>query len=286
MLSESSEKQNVIEIYDNTRGQYIAYSFFISRCEFGFFIFVDKKYIKIPFNMEMVILNGNIKPKNSVYLGMAKNMTESYSSYSDGGIDIITGQKQELRLFRLKDYFITHNVFTSIVYTITAIIPKPFINITNHIANVIGIKSLNIFNTNYYLHFYNCDDARKLVILETKIYFWWNIFHKGNNGNGEVGDNEFFSFYLWIFSNMKNINSPYFPGRQHVVIQPYLKYFKIIDETPRLTDLFILRYGPKILTEEELREEPIKLYDHINFNMCKNNLRAYISSVHNQLKIK
>ena len=282
MLSESSENQNVIEIYDNTRGQYIAYSFFISGCEFGFFVFVDKKYIKIPFNMEMTIINGNIKPKNSVYLGMAKNMTESYSSYSDGGIDIITEQKQELRLFRLKDYFLTHNVFTSIVYTIAVIIPKPFINITNHIANVIGIKSLNIFNTNYYLHFYNSDDARKLVILETKIYFWWNIFHKSK----EVGDNEFFSFYLWIFSNMKNINSPYFPGRQSVIIQPYVKYFKIIDETPRLTDLFILRYGPKFLTEEELRERPIKLYDYINFNTCKNNLRRYISSVHTQIKIK
>lgn len=280
MNNQLSENQNVIEIYDNSKSQNVAYSFFISGCEFGFFVFIDRKYIKIPFNVEMNITNGNIKPKKEIYLDMAKNMADSYSSYSDGGIDIVTGQKQELRLFRLKEYFITHNVFTSIVYTIAVIVPKPFINITNHIADVIELKSLNIFNTNYYLHFYKSNDARKLVILETKIYFWWCIFHKDK----DVDNNEFFSFYLWIFNNIKNINSPYFPGRKSILIQPYIKYFKMIDETHRLTDFFILRYGPKFLTEGELRERPIRIYDHINFNTCKNNIQRYILSVHTQIK--
>lgn len=278
MSSESCENERVIDVYDNTRGSYIAHSFFISGNEFGFFVFVDRKYMKIPFNMEMIIINGNIKPKKNIFLGMAKNMTDSYSSYSDSGIDIITEEKQELRLFRMKDYFITHNVFTSIVYTISVSIPKPFLNISKYIANVLELKSLDIFNTNYYLHFYSSDDARKLAILETKIYFWWHIFHR----NKEITDNEYFSFYIWIFSNMKNIDSPYFPGRQSILIQPYIKYFTIIETTPKLTDLFILRYGPKYLTDLELRESPMKIFDFINFDKCKINLRRYISTIHNQ----
>lgn len=276
MDSPPSTTPSVIEIYDNSKGRNVAYTFFVSGNEFGFFIFTCKKFMKIPFNVEIISINGNIKPKHSKFLNMMKNMADSYCSYSDGGVDIITEQKQELRLFRMKDYFITHNIFTSIVYTICSSVPKPFLNITNHIANMIGIKSLEIFNSNYYLHFYRSDDARKLAIIETKVYFWWNLFHR----NRAVDDNEYFSFYLWIFNNMNRLNTPHFPGNIKRQINSFVKYFSIIETTTRVIDLFIFRYGPKFLTDEELINDPEKLYTYINFDKCKTNLRLYSEFLH------
>lgn len=263
----------VINSYDNSKGRYAGYSFYIDEAEINFFVYVDKKVIKIPFNITTNITKGNITLKNNKYLEMMKNIMDSYSSYVEKGRDIVTLETQSLKLYRMMNFFITHNVFTSVVYVSSVCIPKSFINITNYIANILKLETLDLFNTNYYLHFYNNENARRISIIETKIYFWWYLFSKEQNFN----DNGFFVFYLWVFNNLNNLNEPTIFGKNNERIIPFYKYFELIEKTTRLTDLFILRYGPKYLSEEELRDKPSNIYNHFDFIKCKNNLRDYIS---------
>lgn len=274
MSLDDNKLGNVISSYDNSKGQHAGYSFYIDSGEIGFFNYIDRKFSKVPFNVKMNITMGNITLENNKYLEMIKNMMEYYCTYIENGKDIVTEELQTLKLYRINELFITHNVFTSITYVSSNCIPKPFINISNYIAESLKLRTLKLFNTNYYIHFYVNEDAKRLSIIETKIYFWWYYLSRDKKFN----ENGFFAFYLWVFNNLNNINEPTVFGNNKKRMEPFNKYFEVIERTNRLTDLFVLRYGPKYLTDEELQNTPIKIYNYFDFNKCKTNLKSYILS--------
>ena len=238
-----------------------------------FFNFVNNRINIIPFELKLSIDCGDIKPGKKENIGYLKNMLEWYPSYIKDAIDYITDEQMTLRLYRMMEYTVTHNIFTSILYTIPIILLKDSKKVMELLAKNLDLHTLDIINTNYYIRFNSESDCRRLVLIETKIYFWWNLFYKDFKF---TNDNIFFAFYLWCFLNLDKIDLPGSFNGNISFERPFVEYFKLIDNCTKLHNLFILRYGPKYLSLEELYETPDRIFDIFDGEKCKENLQFCI----------
>lgn len=249
--------------------------FYLNEGNFKFFIYTNKKTLNVPLNIEIKIVNGKIVPKNPLYINLLRNMMDSYPSSIESSIDTITGERQTLKLFRIMNISSNHNTFTSLLYVTMICLPTNEEKISNLLKNMLGINNIKLFNTNYYLYFKKNDHCGKLAIIETKIYFWWYFY--SNNRNTVVLNDGFFSFYLWVFRNLSSLNNPIILGtKEDRLSYSFIKYFNMIDNCDKISELFILRYGPKYLDIENLINNPEEIFSIFNSNECSNNFKREI----------
>uniref|UniRef100_A0A6C0BCP1 Uncharacterized protein n=1 Tax=viral metagenome TaxID=1070528 RepID=A0A6C0BCP1_9ZZZZ len=238
----------------------------------NFFHYQRKKLIGIPFDLKFKIDSGYISPSNPRHLDIFKNMLECYPSYVSCDYDFITNEPMTLRLYRVMELTISHNVFTSIIYCIPVVLGKNRDIIIEIITKLLKFSTLDIINTNYYLRFNSEPECRRLALIETKIYFWWHISQRDQ----KIDDDVFFIFYLWCFRNIFKLDNPEGFGRIIQTDTVYSKYFSLINNCDKLHELFILRYGPKYLSKEELINDPEKIFDLFDVAKCKSNLEKCI----------
>lgn len=172
---------------------------------FGFFIFREFNLERVPFNVDMNVLDG-ILNINTRYINLIKNMMESYSTCVDNYSNKITGEIQTLKLYKTIGKHSYHNVFTSIYFVLSVSQPIEPDKLVILFCNQLSISDLSIINCNFNSQFNKNNLVKRLVIIETKIYFWWKIFNQSDNNNN------IFSFYLWCFRNLSNLDRPILPG--------------------------------------------------------------------------
>ena len=196
---------------------------------FGFFVYRDFKCDIVPLNINMEIING-ILIFDEKYLDLVKYTFESYPSY-------IIDEKNTLKLYKIIGENFNHNVFTSILFVLSVAQPNELNKLSKLFSNQLGIVDISMINFNFYSKFNDSKLSRYLVILETKIYFWWRNFNQLGT------DSNIFKFYLWCFKNLSNINTPILPGSKidrHIC---YPEIFNQIENTNTLNGQFKLRYS-------------------------------------------
>lgn len=239
---------------------------------FSFFVYDLGVFRDVPFGIKWQLTNGKlvcqlssdiVNNSNRDYNSLLNNIMNSYCSYIEGYIDLNTGEKSTLPLYSLKLRTNTHNVFTSIYYVLAATQPLSIDNITDMIKTKFNFTDINYINSNYHGYFYSNPLARKLVILETKIIFWWYFLSICSNflknNNQKSNHMSAIIFYLWIFRNIDNINQPKIPGKEDKLLPSFDSYIKLIDNAD-LKDHYILRYSPKYLSIEQLITKPKKIF--------------------------
>lgn len=255
----------------NGNKQGFATCYFFTKGEFYCYVFIDKIFRKLPVNVYPFIDNGNIDSIR--YRDYCKNMINNYPSCVSKSTDIITEEIVTLKFYRLMEFTTSHNVFTSILYVIAIFIPKNQYLLFDKFKNILEIDSLDILDSNYHIYINRNPQYRKLVIIETKIFFWWYFISKEKE---DIKHQGYFAFYLWMFRNIENIDTPTIFGNNSKIIPGFKKYFDLIDSSTSLRNLFILRYGPKYLDNHELLTEPEKIFDFFKLEKCSENLREYL----------
>lgn len=249
--------------------------FYFSGGIFKFFIYTNKKTLDIPLNIEINIINGKIIPKNPSYFNLLRNMMDSYPSSIEDSTDVITGEKQTLKLFRIMNMSSNHNVFTSLLYVTMICLPTNEDKLSILFKTMLGINNIKLFNVDYYLYYNKNDHCKKLAIIETKIYFWWYFY--SNNRSKTILNSGFFSFYLWVFRNLSSLNNPTVLGtKDDRFPHSFVKYFNMIDNCKKISELFILRYGPKYLEIDTLINEPESIFKIFNPELCSNNFKREV----------
>lgn len=220
-------------------------------------------YKKIPFFVDYNFKKGLFI---SQYNGLIKNMIECFTSCIRGGIEYITQEPLTLRFFRPTGDFSVHNVFTSIYYSTKIILHKVGSQqIKEKMLKFLGINSIEVINDNYFKLADKSLDHLILLRFETKIFFWWNLYFK----NREISDNIYFTFYLWCFRNLPNLDKPTIFGSNRRNAPMFGEYFSIINNCDDPIDLLILRYGPLKLTPQELLTKPNKIFTCFKKRECK-----------------
>jgi hypothetical protein len=229
---------------------------------YDLFLYLDRQYYKIPFNLNIKIINGIFILEGEKEMNLLKNMNNCYPSSIYNGNDSITNEKQTLKIYRIMEICNSHNIFSGILYIVMVLTLKKKTEICDLLIKKLNICNLNIINTDYYRNNLN-ENCRKLAIIETKIYFWWNLFNKDK----KVNDIQYFKFYMWVFNNLESIDNPYIIGEK--IKLSYKSYFSLINNFVHPAELFILRYGSKYLNNEELINEPTMIFTVLDLNGCK-----------------
>lgn len=265
---------------DIIKKKYNSFTTGFSKCEFfnngvfSSFMFLNGRVTEIPYNIRIKLEDGILSSVDISLNGICKNILDNYPSYISDSIDIVTNEEQKLNFYKMQEITMTHNVFTSILYVISILINKNQVFVTNKYKELLKIDDLSLIDTNYHIYINKNTDSKKLVLLETKIFFWWYFISK--NLNKEINHSGFFAFYLWIFRNLNNIDTPTIFGNNTLHIPKHEKYFNLIDNAKNLKELFILRYGPKYLSYQELLNEPEKIFTFYDLENCASNLRNYL----------
>lgn len=254
----------------NTKG--FATCNFFTAGEFICFIFIDRIFKILPVNVYPFIVDGNIESIR--FRDYCKNMINNYPSCVMNSKDVVTDEISTLNFYKIMELVTSHNVFTSIAYSIGVFIPKNQNEVFERFRLLLDISSLSLINSNYHLYINKNIECRNLVILETKIFFWWYFISKNRN---ELKHQGYFAFYLWMFRNISNIDKPSIFGNNNRTIPGFKVYFEMIDNSTSLRDLFILRYGPKHLTHHELLVNPEKIFTFYDIDRCSEKLRRYLS---------
>ncbi len=257
--------------YNGNKNGFATCNFF-TRGEFYCYVFIDKVFSIVPANVYPFIDNGNIDSIR--FRDYCKNLINNYPSCVTKSIDIVTEEIVTLNFYKIMELVTSHNVFTSILYAIAVFIPKNQFEVFEKFRTILDITDLSLIDSNYHIYINRNTECRKLVVLETKIFFWWYFINKDKPNIKHQG---YFAFYLWIFRNIEHIDTPtIFGDKSGKNIPGFKKYFDIIDNCTSLRDLFILRYGPKYLSHHELLFEPEKIFTFFNIDKCSENLRNYL----------
>lgn len=213
-------------------------------------LFVIKKtksgYFRIPFVFPYTTENGNlIIPEN--YQGIVGNMDACYNTCIYGGSDFYTKEINTLYFFKHCDLFKTVNIYSSLIFTLKLTSTRDIKDLANDFMEIINISDINLIDSNYFMESYKNEEALKLLKIETKIYFWWNIITK----NHKITQSMVFVFYKWIITNINRLNKPLkFSGEG--TFSEFKRYFLLIDLQTDPINLLFLRYGPLKMTIEEL----------------------------------
>lgn len=233
-------------------------------------IFILKKtvgYKIVPFFANYTFKKGMFITQ---FNGLIKNMIECYPSSLSGGIEYITQEPLKLRFYRGGLEFSVHNIFTSIFYSAKTLLPKISKDeVNNALIKMLNIDNIKIINSNYFEMARNSTQHMNLLRLETKLFFWWNLFSKDR----QLPDNIFFVFYLWCFRNISRINKPTLIGNTKRNSPVFTDYFSIIDKSNDPIDLLILRYGPLKLSLQELITRPNKIFTVFRKSECRERLK-------------
>lgn len=241
-----------------------------------FFNILNKKFINTPFNPNIIIDKGMISCDED-YIDMTKNMFEYCHSYVKDTFDYITNEKIHLRFYKFSEYITSHNVFSSILFSCIYNMNSPGQQLVYLISKLLCINNFDIINTNYYLRYNSEPECRRLVVIETKIFFWFHLFFKLDIENNKIlNETDNYFFYIWCFRNLKEINSPLNPSNKFTIISDYSKYMKMIDECKSLSEFFIMRYGPLYLSDEDLVNNPSKILKFYNKKETKEKLKECI----------
>jgi hypothetical protein len=243
-----------------------ATSFFCHGSEMELFLLLKKKgYKRVPFNFEY---NFNMGHLNIKHVGLVKNMFECYASSVFDGIECITEEPITMRFFKPAEKFISHNVFTSMIYSACVLLGMTKDKIYEYMMKNIGISNIDKIILNYNNRAATDPDCMKLTKLETKIFFWWNIHSRGRKPKGQA----YLLFYIWCFRNIFRINTPTLLGNSKLNAPEFPEYFRLIDECNDEINLFILRYGPLHLSIGEIKDIPTKIFTFYRRSKCEENL--------------
>ena len=79
---------------------------------------IGSKLDIIPVDFKIELRHGNIISVNDEHSDELKDLIFMYSTFIVGTIDYVTSETMSLKLFRCVNYNITHNIFTSILFTL------------------------------------------------------------------------------------------------------------------------------------------------------------------------
>lgn len=248
-------------------------------------IFIIKNgigYTVVPFFVDYNFKKGLFL---SEYNGLIKNMVECYTSCVRGGIEYITQEPFTLRFFRPTTEFFSHNVFTSMYYSTKIILHKVSKQqLIDKLMKFLNINDIAVLNENYFKLANKSKEHMNLLRIETKIFFWWNLYFKDR----KIIDNMYFTFYLWCFRNLANLNRPTIFGNAKRNTPSFGEYFSIIDNCNDPIDLLMLRYGPIKLSLQDLVTRPNKIFTCFKKSECReriNEMEIFENEIKNMNEI-